>query len=85
MDEQERYWSDIAGIMLQAEMTKLNIDYPELSDKLAELRINMKPAELRTVISQGTFGAWFLIVCLKAMGVTNFSLDNDYWGPGGTG
>jgi len=52
------------------------LTYKQLSDKLAEIGMNESGPKIRNKLSRGTFGAVFLIQCLKAIGCRSLQLQD---------
>ncbi len=80
MNEDKPYWSKIVTKILKAELAKRGIDYPTLVVKLHEINVDISVEDLRGRMSRGTFSAALFIQCLKAVGVTNLSLDESFFG-----
>lgn len=72
----ERDWVAYTKGLLRAEMTKRQITYKGLVEKLAALGINETEVNLRNKISRGGFTGAFLIQCLSAMGVSALRLED---------
>jgi hypothetical protein len=72
----ERDWTAYVKGLLRAEMTRRQVTYKGLVEKLAALGITETEANLRNKISRGGFTAAFFVQCLAAMGVTTLRLDD---------
>jgi len=79
MDDNKAYWSKIVTKILKAELAKRDIDYPTLVIKLHEINVNISVEDLRGRMSRGTFSAALFIQCLKAIGVTNLSIEESFF------
>ena len=62
-------WERRVQTLLKVELTKRNLTYKQLSEKLAELGVVESEPNIRNKLSRGTFSAVFLVQCLTAMGV----------------
>ncbi len=79
MSEPKEVWSKIVTKILKAELAKRDIDYPTLVAKLNEMEVNISVEDLRGRMSRGTFSAILFVQCLKAIGVSNLSLEESYF------
>lgn len=73
MNTQE--WKDISKAILKSELAKKNIDYIQLSSKLAELDIHESPANLNSKINRGKFSFAFFIQCMQAIKTNKITID----------
>lgn len=73
----DRDWTAYTKGLLRAEMTKRQVSYKGLVEKLSSIGITDTEANLRNKISRGGFTGAFLIQCLTALGVSNFHLDDN--------
>ena len=62
--------------LLKAELTRRNVSYRDLADKLAALGIHETERNIANKISRGGFTASFFVQCMMAMGVTTLRLDD---------
>ena len=72
----DRDWVAYTKGLLRAEMTRRQISYKGLVEKLAAIGIAESEANLRNKISRGGFTAAFFVQCLAAMGVMTLRLDD---------
>jgi hypothetical protein len=72
----DRDWVTYAKGLLRAEMTKRQISYKGLVEKLAAIGISETEANLRNKISRGGFTAAFFVQCLVAVGCHTLRLDD---------
>jgi hypothetical protein len=72
----DRDWVAYTKGLLRAEMTRRQITYKGLVEKLAAIGVTETEANLRNKISRGGFTAAFLVQCMAAMGVTTLRLDD---------
>lgn len=79
MSNDKAYWSKIVTKILKTELAKRGIDYPRLVIKLSEIQVNISVEDLRGRMSRGTFSAVLFVQCLKAIGVTNLLLDENFF------
>lgn len=73
------YWSKIVTKILKAELAKRGIDYPMLVTRLNQINVNISVEDLRGRMSRGTFSAILFIQCLRAIGVTNLSIEESFF------
>lgn len=71
-----RDWTAYAKGLLRAEMTKRQISYKGLVEKLAAIGVADSEANLRNKISRGGFTASFFVQCLVAIGCHTLRLDD---------
>jgi len=60
---------------LKAELKRRGVTYAQLIEKLAEIGIEEKEANLKNKLSRGTFTAAYMLQCLAAIGVAVLRLD----------
>lgn len=70
----EDEWKTATKGMLKAEITRRNLTYDQLSERLAEMGIRETPTNLRTKISRGNFGTVFFLQALRAAGCDRLDL-----------
>lgn len=70
---EDRHVNLVKGI-LRAEMTRRQMTYDQLSEKLAEIGIKDSAVNLRNKIARGGFSAVFFVQCLEAIGVKEVRL-----------
>jgi len=68
-------WETKAANLLKAELKRKGVTYAQLVEKLAEIGISEKEANVRNKLSRGKFSAAFLLQCLTAIGATDLRLD----------
>lgn len=68
-------WEDYVKRLLQVELTKKGMKYPDLAKRLAEIGIEEKPENINNKINRGSFRAVFLIQCLKAIGCQSLPIE----------
>lgn len=73
----KREWRVTAKNILKVELTKKNIDYKNLSEKLLAIGIHENPANLNSKINRGTFSFIFFIQCMQAIGTYNFNIESE--------
>ena len=69
-------WESKAANILKAELKRRGVTYAQLIEKLAEIGIEEKEANLKNKLSRGTFTAAYFLQCLTAVGVANVRLDD---------
>jgi hypothetical protein len=67
-------WEMKAANLLKAELKRQGVTYAQLVDKLEEIGISEKEANIRNKLSRGKFSAAFLLQCLNAIGVAEVRL-----------
>lgn len=67
-------WEMKAANLLKAELKRQGVTYAQLVDKLEEIGISEKEANVRNKLSRGKFSAAFLLQCLNAIGVAEVRL-----------
>jgi hypothetical protein len=68
-------WEMKAANLLKAELKRRGVTYAQLIEKLAEIGVEEKEANLKNKLSRGKFTAAYLLQCLTAVGVTAVRLD----------
>lgn len=71
----DRDWNAEAKGLLRAEMTRRQISYQDLANRLAEIGVSETEANLRNKVSRGSFTAAFLLQCLTAIGCHTLRVD----------
>lgn len=72
MSEQE--WHDLVKGMLRAEMTRRNMTYDQLAERLEAIGVSADVRNLRNKVARGGFSAVFFVQCLRAIGATSINL-----------
>lgn len=62
-------WNARAANLLKSELKRKGVTYSQLVEKLAEIGVQEKEANVRNKLSRGAFTAAYLIQCLEAVGV----------------
>ncbi len=73
MSDQE--WHDLVKGLLRAEMTRRNLTYDHLAERLELIGVHADVRNLRNKVSRGGFSAVFFVQCLKAMGCRSLQLE----------
>ena len=60
-------WEAKAANLLKAELKRKGVTYAQLVEKLADIGISEKEANVRNKLSRGKFSAAFLLQCLTAI------------------
>lgn len=68
------YWQDRVKTLLKVELTRQNITYGELAERLRKMGVPETEPNVRNKLSRGTFSAMFLIQSLEALGVKELRL-----------
>ena len=73
MPEKTEY-EDLASNILKAELKRKGITYSQLAERLNELGVDEKEANIRNKLARGKFSAAFMVACLRAIGCGDLSL-----------
>ena len=68
-------WEMKAANLLKAELKRKGVTYAQLVEKLADIGISEKEANVANKLSRGKFSAAFLLQCLHAIGSSHLYLD----------
>ena len=68
-------WQDRAKRLLKAELTRADVGYKELAEKLKENGAQESAENIANKLSRGSFSAAFLLQCLDAIGATKIDLE----------
>lgn len=68
-------WEAKAANLLKAELKRKGVTYAQLVEKLNDIGISEKEANVRNKLSRGKFSAAFLLQCLSVIGVESLHLD----------
>ena len=74
MKSEDRWVNLVKGI-LRAEMTRRQMTYEQLAERLGELGVQDSAVNLRNKVARGGFSAAFFAQCLEAIGVSEVRLD----------
>ena len=67
-------WEEKAANLLKAQLKLKGITYSGLVERLAEIGVDEKEANIRNKLSRGKFTAAFLLQCLEAIEVSTLQL-----------
>lgn len=70
----ETDWEKRVSNLLKAELKRKGVTYAGLVDKLAEIGIEEKEANIKNKLSRGKFSAVFLLQCLEAIGAERLTI-----------
>lgn len=73
MPEKDHY-EEKAANLLKAELKRAGVTYGQLVEKLADIGVTEKEANIRNKLARGKFSASFLFYCLEAIGVRDLRL-----------
>lgn len=73
MPEKDAYEAKVANL-LKGEIKKAGLTYGQLVEKLEEIGVHEKEANVRNKLARGKFSAAFLVSCLEAIGVTDLRI-----------
>jgi hypothetical protein len=68
MDSITKAYQDKAKGILRAEIKRRNLNYEDLTQKLADIGVEENARNLSNKIARGAFTAAFFIECLEAIG-----------------
>lgn len=74
MPEQSE-WESKAANILKAELKRKGVTYAQLVERLADIGISEKEANVANKLSRGKFSAAFMLQCLSAIGSGHLYLD----------
>tara|TARA_R110000868_G_scaffold102229_1_gene281543 strand:+ start:2571 stop:2801 length:231 start_codon:yes stop_codon:yes gene_type:complete len=67
-------WEARAANLLKAELKRRGVTYSQLTERLQDMDVPEKEANIRNKLSRGKFSAVFLLQCLSAIGCTQLHL-----------
>ena len=73
MKSDDKWINQVKGI-LRSEMTRRQMTYDQLAEKLADCGVKDTPVNIRNKVARGGFSAVFFVQCLEAMGVRELRL-----------
>ncbi|HEX4078746.1 MAG TPA: DUF6471 domain-containing protein [Rhizomicrobium sp.] len=71
---------DWARRIMQMEMKRHSMTYPELVKRLNEVGVDENERNLRNKVGRGEFSAAFMLVCMKVMGAKAIPVEEWGWG-----
>ena len=69
-------WKKQATTMIKVELTKQDIDYSELSEKMKDNGIDEDKANIANKLSRGTFSFAYALQLFKALGLKKLNLED---------
>ena len=69
-------WDLRVANTLKSELKRRGVTYAALVERLAEMGVTEKEANIRNKLSRGKFTAVFFLQCLSAIGCTNLRLED---------
>jgi 3-mercaptopyruvate sulfurtransferase SseA len=72
-----RDWQDRVKRLLKAELTRRDISYRELAERLRAIGVDENERNISNKISRGGFTAAFFFQCMDAIGCRTLRLDPD--------
>lgn len=70
-----RDWQSEVKGLLKAELSRRNLSYADLADKLGEIGLEEDRRNISNKIGRGTFSAVFFVQCLRAIGAKTIHLE----------
>lgn len=64
----QNQWEQSVARILKAELKRKGVTYSQLVEKLAEIGVEEKEANIKNKLSRGKFSAAFLVQCIEAIG-----------------
>ncbi|HQW20116.1 MAG TPA: DUF6471 domain-containing protein [Rhodocyclaceae bacterium] len=64
----QQQWAGYLKGLLKAELSRRDVSYHDLADKLKVIGVEETPENLTNKINRGKFSAIFLVQCLEAIG-----------------
>ena len=68
-------WERKAANLLKAELKRQGVTYAQLVERLVDIGISEKEANIANKLSRGKFSAAFMLACLRAIGTVSLRLD----------
>lgn len=68
------YWEGRVKTLLKIELTKQDLSYKDLAERLHKIGVDETEPNIRNKLSRGTFSAMFLVQCLELLGVKELRL-----------
>lgn len=70
-------WQEFASELLKDAVAQRGLNYPQLSQLLAEKGLDVAPKTLSRRINRGTFDAGFFLRCLTALGAETIDIQGE--------
>lgn len=67
-------WETRAANLLKAELKRKGVTYAQLVERLSDIGISEKEANVANKLSRGKFSAAFMLQCLSVIGVQDLRL-----------
>ena len=67
-------WEEKAANILKAQLKLKGVTYAQLVDRLADIGVEEKEANIKNKLSRGKFTAAFLLQCMEAIDSTKIEL-----------
>ena len=68
-------WEEKAANILKAQLKLKGVTYSQLVERLAQIGVDEKEANIKNKLSRGKFTAAFLLQCLEALRVETLHLE----------
>ena len=65
-------WEKQVSNLLKSQLKLKGVTYAQLVEKLSEIGVEEREANIKNKLSRGKFSAVFLVQCLKAIGAKEF-------------
>lgn len=70
----EAEWEQRVSNLLKAELKRKGVTYGQLVQRLADIGVDEKEANIKNKLSRGKFSAVFLVQCLDAIKTRNLQI-----------
>jgi hypothetical protein len=77
MARKARDWQARVKGLLKAELSRRNMSYADLADRLAEVGVKENRRNITNKIGRGNFSAVFFVQCMEAVGVKTIRLEDE--------
>lgn len=69
-------WEEKAANLLKAQLKLKGVTYSQLVERLAEIGVDEKEANIRNKLSRGKFSAAFMLQCLRAIQAKSIPIED---------
>ncbi len=71
----ETMWEQRVSNLLKSELKRKGVTYGQLVQKLAEIGVDEREANIKNKLFRGKFSAVFLVQCLHAIGIDTMKIN----------
>lgn len=72
----ETEWEQRVSNLLKSELKRKGVTYGQLVQRLADIGVDEREANIKNKLSRGKFSAVFLVQCLEAIGAPSLRLSD---------